>query len=330
MLRHGVCVVCALLVVACGGDDDGPNPGGAGGSAGSPSGNEERLQTLPTVRQEHAVVALGGEIYVIGGFAPGPTATVDAYDPATDQWRSVAELPAALQHANAAAVNGKLYVAGYYPGVNFSAAEPYVLEFDPAANTWSDPTDRTPMTAGTQRATACVAELGGKIYLFGGGRGGTVAAASAYDPAADSWEELPALPEPREHCAAGAIDGSIIIASGRSNGIGGFQPKTYAYDPASRQYTEKAPIPTPRGGTAGAVLHGKLFVFGGEGNSADPSGVFPKVEAYDPATDSWEAYPDMLVPRHGFGAAVVGDRIYLPGGATQQAFGAVNDHSAFY
>lgn len=78
------------------------------------------------------------------------------------------------------------------------------------------------------------------------------------------------------------------------------------------------------------MLDNKLFVFGGEGNSVDPSGVFPKVEAYDPATNSWTTHPDMLVPRHGFGAAVVGGRIYLPGGATRQAFGAVNDNSAYY
>jgi N-acetylneuraminic acid mutarotase len=329
MLRLLVGTVCALFLAACGGDDDDPTPGGAAGNGGTPGGTEEPLQTLPTVRQEHAVVAVGVDVYVIGGFAPGPTATVDAYDTETDQWRSVADLPEALQHANAAVVNGKIYVAGYYPGTNFSAVEPKVLEFDPAANAW---TNRGTMPAGTQRATACVAELGGKIYLFGGGRGGsTVADASAYDPAANSWEELPSLPEPREHCTAGAIDGKIYIASGRSNGIGGFQPKTYAFDPASREYAEVAPIPTPRGGTAGAVLGNKLFVFGGEGNAAAASrGVFPKVEAYDPATDSWQTYPDMLVPRHGFGAAVVGERIYLPGGATQQAFGAVNNHSVFY
>jgi N-acetylneuraminic acid mutarotase len=327
MLRHRVCAVGSLILAACseGGDANPKNPNP--GSDAAPIGTEERLRTLPAARQEHAVVALGGEIYVIGGFAPGPTATVAAYNPATDQWRSVADLPEAMHHANGAAANGKLYVAGYYPGINFSTAEPRVLEFDPQQNAWRE---RAPMPAGTQRATACVAEIGGKIYLFGGARGGTVADASAYDPATDSWEELPSMPEPREHCVAGAISGKLYIASGRSNGIGGFQPKTHAYDPASRQYSEKAAIPTPRGGTAGAVLNGKLFVFGGEGNAADPTGVFAKIEAYDPASDSWTAFPDMLVPRHGFGAAVIGDRIYLPGGGIEQAFGAANDHTVFY
>jgi N-acetylneuraminic acid mutarotase len=78
------------------------------------------------------------------------------------------------------------------------------------------------------------------------------------------------------------------------------------------------------------VLAGRLFVFGGEGSEDDPNGVFPDVEAYDPATDSWAVYEAMDVPRHGFGAAVLGDRIYLMGGATRQGGGADNASSVYY
>jgi N-acetylneuraminic acid mutarotase len=67
----------------------------------------------------------------------------------------------------------------------------------------------------------------------------------------------------------------------------------------------------------------KLYVFGGEGNAASTSGVFPNVDEYDPATDSWRALPALGMPRHGFGAAAIGDRVYLPGGANRQGGGAV-------
>ena len=44
------------------------------------------------------------------------------------------------------------------------------------------------------RASACVATLGSRIYLFGGARlGASVTDASAYDVATDTWEELPPL-----------------------------------------------------------------------------------------------------------------------------------------
>jgi hypothetical protein len=49
---------------------------------------------------------------------------------------------------------------------------------------------------------------------------------------------------------------------------------------------------------------------GGEGTRR----VFGQVEAYDPQADSWQAYAPMPTPRHGMGAAVVGDAIHAAGG----------------
>ena len=71
-----------------------------------------RWETRATIasgpRQETAVVALGGEVYVLGGFdgSGRVVATVEAYDPRADRWRSVADLPLAMHHANAAVVDG--------------------------------------------------------------------------------------------------------------------------------------------------------------------------------------------------------------------------------
>jgi len=309
--------------------------GGAAGAAGTPGSGitdgtpvEEALPALPGTRQEHSVVALRGEVYVIAGFlGQSVTDSIDAYDPVSQTWRNVGEVPEAMQHVNAAVVNDKLYIAGYYYGSSFSQTRPNVYEYDPDTGEWTRKAD---MPAGTDRASACVAVLDGKIYLFAGARGDTVADSSYYDVAADEWHALPPLPEPREHCAAGAIGGKLYIAAGRIDSITGVRPATYEFDPVTNEYTEKAPIPTPRGGVAAGVVDGKLFVIGGEGNPDHPQGVFPEIEAYDPSTDSWESYPPMDIPRHGFGAAVIDDRIYLPGGANRQGGGATTEHSVFY
>jgi N-acetylneuraminic acid mutarotase len=305
---------------------DGQSEGSDPGEAAAPTLSEQAIAPLPTVRQEHAVVALGTEIVVIGGFTPAATSSVAAYDPASDSWRPLAAFPSVLHHANAAVVADRLFVAGFYVGTSFTNASGAVHEYDPAQDAW---VERTAMPAGTERASGCVASFEGKVYVFGGARGGTVADASAYDAASDQWEVLPSLPEPREHCAAGAIGDEIIIASGRAEGIGGFQPNTWAYLPAEARYELRAPPLTARGGTAGAVLEGRLYIFGGEGNASDPSGVFPQVEAYDPGTDTWQAFPDMLFPRHGLGAGADEGRIYLPGGASQQGFGAEDTHTVY-
>ncbi|MEO7092518.1 MAG: kelch repeat-containing protein, partial [Polyangiales bacterium] len=66
---------------------------------------------------------------------------------------------------------------------------------------------------------------------------------------------------------------------------------------------------------------------GGERNTAAGSrGVFAQVEAYDPRTDSWDSLAPMPTPRHGMGAAAWDGRLYIPGGADQEAAGAVAVH----
>jgi N-acetylneuraminic acid mutarotase len=308
-----------------------------GGSAGSPpvlegTPTHEERALLPTVRQEHSAAALGGEVYVIGGFTPSVSASLQAYSPEGDEWREVADFPEALHHANAAVVGDTLYVLGFNRGGSFTDIDGRVFAYDPGTNQW---TGRTSMPTGTERASSCVAALGTEIYVFGGsvntaGNSTTVVDSSVYDTVADEWEDLPPMPEAREHCLAGAVGGMLYIVSGRSGGIAGLEPESWAFDPEARQFEERAPIPTPRGGAAGAVLGGRIYVFGGEGNDADSEGVFHEVEAYDPSTDQWEELPDMLIARHGYAAAAVGDRIYLPGGAINEGFGANDAHTVFF
>ncbi|HEY3498638.1 MAG TPA: kelch repeat-containing protein, partial [Polyangiaceae bacterium] len=222
----------------------------------------------------------------------------------------------------------KIYIAGFYAAGTMSQASAQTFVYDPVADEWDE---LSPMPADTERAAGCVAVLGTKLYVFGGGRDNMVVAdVSSYDTATDTWETLPPLPETREHCAAGAIGGKLYVGGGRTHSIPEFRPKTWQFDPVTEMYEEMEPIPTPRGGCAGAVFGNRLFVFGGEGNQDSQQGVFDNVEAYDPATDTWEEFPPLDVPRHGMQAAVLGDRIYVPGGANRQGGGAFNASSVFY
>jgi len=88
-------------------------------------------------------------------------------------------------------------------------------------------------------------------------------------------------------------------------------------------------MPTGRSGIAGAVVKGCLYVFGGEGNPNHPQGVFPQNEAYNPKTNTWESLAPMPTPRHGIGAAAIGEKIYIPGGADVQGFGVIAVHEVF-
>jgi hypothetical protein len=84
-------------------------------------------------------------------------------------------------------------------------------------------------------------------------------------------------------------------------------------------------MPTPRSGVAAGVVHGELYVFGGE----VPGGVRPEVEVYNPVSNSWRRVQDMDGPRHGIWASVIGNRIFMPGGAYLSPYGPTGFNDAF-
>ncbi|HVR39758.1 MAG TPA: kelch repeat-containing protein [Thermoanaerobaculia bacterium] len=88
-------------------------------------------------------------------------------------------------------------------------------------------------------------------------------------------------------------------------------------------------MPTARSGIAAAVVEGRIYVFGGEGNPSTATGVFAENESFDVATGTWRSEVPMVNPRHGIGAAAIGDRIHIPAGAPTQGFGLSSVHDAF-
>jgi N-acetylneuraminic acid mutarotase len=276
-------------------------------------------------RQEVGVAALDGRVYVIGGFGAtgNGSAAVELYDVASGQWQSAASLPAERNHVGVAALGDRVYVAGGFIGSGFTPARE-VYRYDPAQNAWSAVAD----LPGARGALA-LAELGGKLYATGGsGASGSVAEHAAYDPASDTWTALAFLPSPRNHLAAVTLGQFIYVIGGRRDGAGTLNTgELDRYDPGTDAWTVLAPMPTARSGHAAAVIEGRIAVMGGEVDAANPpTHVFDAVELYDPGRNTWVGLAPMPIPRHGIGAATVGDLIYVPGGATSAGFGAT-DHS---
>ncbi len=270
------------------------------------------LAPMPDPRQEVGVAELNGKIYVVGGLPR--TNRVQQYDPATSSWKSVAPLPidGGVDHTAAASVGGKLYVMG---GNTSSGPTSALFEYDPARDQW---TRRASMP--TARNALAAAVMGAKIYAVGGA-GATERELEVYDPATDSWLSRAPMPTGRNHLAAGAIKGKLYVAGGRTGGD--FRLSVLeVYDPATDSWATKARIPTGRSGHAGAVVRDKFYTFGGEGNPNTPTGVFQEVEMYDPETDIWKLLDPMPTPRHGVGAASIGNRILVPAGATRAGGGS--------
>jgi len=315
-------LLAVALMTGCQPSSDGPPPPADTSlpTVDSASADAAWVQgaRLPFPRQEHGVVAADGEIVVVAGVDDGPRTGgwVQAYDPATDTWRDLPELPVDVHHPNLAAVDGSLYLLGALDSTFTEQAHAFVLP--PGADAWSPltppPDDRVVGSAG-------VAVLAGRIHLVGGLQGrNSVALHTVYDPTTDAWSALPDAPSARDHLAVGVVDDTLVATAGRDGGLTAFVEATEVYtDDAGWQVA--APIPTPRGGVAAAVVDGALHVFGGEGSTA-PSGVFGEHEVYDPASDSWSTAEPLPTPVHGMGAASDGAVIWVPGGAPVDNFGA--------
>lgn len=265
-------------------------------------------------RQEVGVAAVAGKIYVAGGFrANGTTAdTVEVYDPENDRWEFVAAMPLRLHHPAAASVGGKLYIIG---GTSPAGVSDALLEYDPETNRWAR---KAPLP--TPRSAAAAAVGDGKIYIVGGSPAPRGSDVIVYDPETDTWTILPPMPTPRNHHAAVAIGAKVYVVGGRPPTVPGLTALE-VYDPETKRWARLSPMPTPRSGIAGAVVRGCLYVLGGEGNPNHPLGIYPQTEGYNPLTDRWETLVPMPTPRHGMGAAVIGDKIYVPAGATRQGLG---------
>ena len=128
--------------------------------------------SLPNPRNHLSGASVDGLVYAIGG-QYGHDAGVDdqkfldAYDPATDTWTRMADLPSDRSHFEPGTLvhNGKIIIVGGRRG-NFFFAD--VTEYDPATNTWSE---RCPLP---EKLLAPAAKtFGDRLVVANGGENGT-------------------------------------------------------------------------------------------------------------------------------------------------------------
>jgi N-acetylneuraminic acid mutarotase len=208
-------------------------------------------------------------------------------------WKMAAPLPKAIGEIEAATVRGKIYVLSGLdtaPGPATHTPTGYNWEYDPTADTW---TDRKPMPAPAHHVM--VEALGDKIYVFGGFT--RPAEVVAWQPTSNAWE----------------------------------------YDPATDAWKALAPMPTPRGAGEAVEVGGKIYVIGGVRSTkpGDPGAPIPlgstdqivvgTVEAYDPATNTWQARSPMPTARNHFFAGAVNGKIYAIDGRIGSVFVTMSD-----
>jgi hypothetical protein len=298
---------------------------------------------LPKAIGEIVAVTVRGRIQVLSGLdnAPGPATHTPTgfnweYDPATNAWTTRRSMPVPAHHVMVATWSDKIYVFGGFvrpPALPAWQPTSNAWEYDPATDGWKA---LAPLP--TPRGAGQAVEVGGKIYVIGGVKstrpgepgapiplGSTdqivVGTVEAYDPATNQWQPRSSMPTARNHFFAGAVDGKIYAIDGRIGTafvtMSDVIDLVEAYDPSTDHWAYKGRAPTNRGDVSGVVYDGRLYAAGGEYQDMARKMTFWAVEVLNPATGVWSVLPHMLVARHGFAAALVGDQLHVMGGGFQ-------------
>lgn len=260
------------------------------------------VSDAPLARLEMATAAHAGRIWLAGGLSPlgEAVAEVEIFEPATGAWTGGPSLPTGLHHAALVSDGERLLVIGGYIGSSFEQPTEIVLTLAAGDDAWQ-PGPSLPVARG-----AGAAAWDGSRIVYAGGVGTGGVSGDVFALVGDAWERLGAMPRAREHLAA-ASDGAgrTWLLGGR---VAGLESNLGDVDLVEGSaVTSLEPLPTPRGGVAAFhVPELGACLTGGEA----PDRAFRTVECID-ADGLVTTVADMLVERHGHGAAVVDGTAYV-------------------
>jgi N-acetylneuraminic acid mutarotase len=187
---------------------------------------------IPEGRRRGAagVVVYKNKIYlhcgITDGHYDGHVTWMDEYDPATGQWRQLADAPRARDHFQGAVVDDLLVVAGgrrstQRTGHVLDLTVPEVDIYDFKANTWK--TLPASLNIPTQRAGCTSITLDNQVVVIGGESPQKLAhnQTEAFDPRTNTWHTLSPLQTGRHGTQAIVYKGNVYIAAGSANQGGG-------------------------------------------------------------------------------------------------------------
>ncbi|MEV0803022.1 S8 family serine peptidase [Kribbella sp. NPDC050281] len=261
---------------------------GNGHGSGAPAaGPWVDLTHYPTRIMDNTVGEVGGLVYSVGGVDGRlTTAKGYVYNPSTQEWSPIADLPDGRENAAGAFIGDTFYVSGGW-GPDLVPSKG-TFGYDRRTDTWTRLADAPDAQAAAGRTV-----LDGKLYLVGGCSNACDSRnVRRYDPATNTWDVLADYPEPGGHRACGVLEGKVYCAGGIRRG-GAISQSTFAYDPATNVWTKKADLPIDLWGMGYTESYGRLLVSGGITTVVSGGGTTGAITnegfSYDPATDRWSA-----------------------------------------
>jgi len=166
-------------------------------------------------------VVYGDEIFLFGGGIDGDTEgdtrtqKVHAYNPLTDTWRDVTDIPVPVETFGLARVGNLAYLIGGYNwvGNRFLTS---VMTYNFETGVWDQNAGTVPSPARVFTYQHALPVINGKIYCVGGSVAESVQTdqVDVYDTASDRWQAGPDLPASTGgHCVL-QNGGSIYVVGG--------------------------------------------------------------------------------------------------------------------
>lgn len=281
------------------------------------------------------MAVVDGKIYFAGGFTPEGDKTQDTayrtsrwayvYDPQTDQWTALPDLPARREYTRAIGGDNEVYVMGgaIQGRPTLPSAEVYRLDLSKAPLAWQTvaplTVPRTHMAA--ERVGSYLIVAGGNNYDFAE-KGYSPKTIQAVTDVLDlrqpdqGWKQRAHIPgSPRGWTASSVVGEKMYVLGGvtwKDTARERLQ-ECLSYDPAKNEWQRLADFPVPISGWEGATYDDRyIFAVGGVGARWND---VPFV--YDTRTNRWLRSTSPLPPGAVFndpGVCIIGDTIYVAGG----------------
>lgn len=278
------------------------------------------LPRLPAARGEvgSTVVERDGRPLLVaaGGFSRLTAATVadvHAFDPRARRWHELPDLPAAVHHPGAAAIEGDIYVSGGAPSATDRTAQESMWVLREGHERWEA---RSAMPEG--REAHRMRAVGDRLYVVGG-RGGETSDVLVYDVARDAWSRAAALPVPRHHIGLVLRDGELWALGGRDDDEQVLDD-VHVWRPGDPAWREGPRLPRPVSGAVEGLAGGEIHLVGGEDPTAVGGEVIDTHLVLDPEARRWREEPPPPLAVHGAAGGVIDGRLLMAGGARRQGF----------
>ena len=299
------------------------------------------VASQPFILNEALGKAVNGKLYSFGGFdsqkSPNFTPTKRAYvfDPITNVWSNIADLPhlpnganyGGVTHAGITTDGNNIYIAGGYTSNNAGTGQIFgtnqVWKYNILQNTYSRLPDLPVNTSAGQ-----LEFNNGKLHLIGGtNTARTLDLGDHYvldlNNLSGGWSTKASLPNPRHHGGSAVVNGIIYLIGGQHGHDHDLvtQKDVHAYNPVSNTWTKVADLPVPSGTTgrshitsAVVVKDNKIIVLGGE--CVHGSNRTNMVSSFDPTTNIWTNLTPLPQSRYSGISGVMNGNLFYSGGSS--------------